>query len=167
MKSTKILILVALLFTGFNSFAREGYVDIRRAFSNTKRGKKVDAQLNRRVAKIRKQIRSKETQLKKEQAKLEKEMPLLSEQERARKIQNLQQKFLESKKQIEKKQIALQQLEGKLRGPVLKQLNQVISRVAKNEGYTVIYDKGPNILWVQGSVDLTSKVTKLFNKKFK
>ena len=165
MKMSKIITLIFLGVLGTESFAKTGYVDIREAFNQTSRGKKANKKLDQRVAKIRKKIQSTESKLKKEQAQLEKEISLLSQKERARKVQNLQQKFLESKKQIEQKQVELQQLEGKLRNPIIQKLKQVIAEVAQKEGYTVVRDKGLDVLWVQGKMNLTKKVYTRFNKK--
>ena len=167
MNISKLIILVVLGSLSLQSFAKEGYVDMREAFNKTSQGKRTNSQLDKKVAKIRKQIKSKEEKLRKDQNQLEKDMPLLSEKERARKIQNLQQKFVESKRQIESKQLELQQLEGKLRNPIIARLNKVIAEVAKKGNYTVIRDKSFGVLWIKKDTDLTKKVYTRFNKKYK
>ena len=163
----RFLSLIFLLFVSVTGFAKTGYVDMREAFQNTRQGQKVEKRLEKDLAKAKKEISGIEDQLKKDRAKLEQDIPLLSEEKRARRVQQFQRKVLESQKEAEQKRAALQQLEEELRGPILQKLQQTAGRIAEKEGYTVIHNKDGGTVWVSPKLDLTKKVSAQFNKKHK
>ena len=148
-------------------FAKTGYVDMKGAIQNTRQGRKVQKRLQGDLKKVKKEISALETQLTKERAKLEQDIPLLSEQKRAQRVQQFQQKVLKSQKEAEAKKVALQQLEDKLMSPIIQKIQRVISQVAAKEGYTAILNKDNNVLWVSPDLDMTKKVSAQFNKKHK
>ena len=51
--------------------------------------------------------------------------------------------------------------------PVIENLKTVIGNVAKRESYLVVENIGNDVLWVDQSLNLTNKVSKEFNKKYK
>ena len=148
-------------------FAKTGYVDMKEALQNTRQGRKVQKQLRRELDKVKKEITALEAGLTKERSELERDIPLLSEEKRARRVQQFQQKVLESQKEVEAKKAALQQKEDRLMSPVVQKFQKVVGRIAGKEGYTAVLNKDANVLWVSPDRDLTKKAVTLFDKKHK
>ena len=147
--------------------AKTGYVDMKEALQSTRRGRKVQTQLRKELDKVKKEISALESGLTKDRTKLEQDIPLLSEQKRAQRVQQFQQKVLQSQKEAEAKKSALQQKEDRLMSPVVQKLQKVIGSLAGEEGYTVVLNKDSNVLWVSPDRDLTKKAATRFNKKHK
>ena len=61
----------------------------------------------------------------------------------------------------------MQNLQNQLTGPVIENIKKVIGEVAKKESYLVIENIGTDVLWVSPKLNLTQKVYKEFNKKYK
>ena len=151
----------------FRSFAKTGYVNLMEAFENTKQGRRVKARLEQSAKKAKKHFKSEELKMQKEDQAFKKEAPLLSEQARVQKIQQLQQKFLDFQRKAKNKEIELQKLQNQLTNPVIAKLKKVSGEVAKKESFLVIKNMGNDVLWVSPELDLTKKIYKAFNKKHK
>ena len=160
------LILLITLFS-FQSFSKTAYVNLMQAFEKTRQGQKVKVRLEKTANKAKSEFKSKELKLQKEEEGLKQEMALLSEKARAQKISQLQQKILNFQKEAKSKDVELQNLQNKLMNPILERLKKVIAEVAKKESYTVVEDFGSEVLWVSPKLDLTVKVYKTYNKKYK
>ena len=170
----KILLLMTIVLFSSHSFSaannsavKTGYVNLMAAFENTKQGRRVKNRLEKAAEKAKKQFKSMELKLQQEEEALKKEVPLLSEQARAQKIQQLQQKILNFQKEAKSKDLELQNLQNQLMGPVIENIKKVIGEVAKKESYLVIENIGSDVLWVSPDLNLTQKVYKEFNKKYK
>ncbi len=163
----RIFILSVLILVSFDVFAKAGYVDMVKAIESTRQGKKVKSKLEKSLAQAKRSMKTMDNKLKKEKSDLEKEIPLLSDEKRAQKIQQFQQKVMRSQQEAESKQLELKKLEDKLMNPVVNRLKGVISTIAQKEGYEVVHNIDKNVLWVSPKSDLTKKVYTLFNKKYR
>ncbi len=163
----KFFLLIIVAFYSFNSFAKTGYVDIMEAFEKTKQGRRVKAQLEKTAETAKNKFKSMELKIQKEEEALKKEAPILTEQARAEKIQQLQQKILNFQKDVKNKDMELQNLQNKLMKPIIEKLKKVSGEVAKAESYLVVENINNDILWVSPKLNLTQKVYKKYNKKYK
>ena len=163
----KLLLTFLIIFAPFQSFSKTGYVNLMEAFGNTKQGQRVKTRLEKTANKAKVEFKSKELKLQKEEESLKKEMAMLSEQARAQKISRLQQKIVNFQKEAKNKDTELQKLQNKLMNPIFEKLKKVIAEVAKKESYTVVENIGTEVLWVSPTLNLTTKVYKTYNKRYK
>ena len=163
----KLFLIVLVAFFSFQSFSKTAYVNLMQAFENTKQGRKVKARLEKTANKAKMEFKSKELKLQREEESLKKEMALLSEQARAQKISQLQQRIVNFQKEAKNKDTELQNLQNKLMNPILERLKKIIAEVAKKESYTIVKNIGTEVLWVDSNLNLTAKVYKAYNKKYK
>ena len=163
----KFLPLFLLLFFSLSAFSKTGYVDLMAALEKTNQGKKMKARLEKSAQAVKRKLKAMELKIQQEEEGLKKEAPLLSEQARARKIQQLQQKFLDFQKEVKNKDMEFQKLQSSLMDPILEKLKKTIGETAQKESYTVIENIGQDVLWVAPKLDLTERVYKSFNKKYK
>ena len=148
-------------------FAKTAYVNILSALESTKQGQKVKNRLEKSAKKAKKQFKATELTLQKEEETLKKDAPLLSDQAKAKRIQQLQQKIFNFQREAKSKDLELQNLQSQLMSPVIERLKGVIGETAKKEGYLVVENIGNDVLWVDPELDLTKKATVKFNKKYK
>lgn len=163
----RLFLVFFIAFFSFQSFSKTAYVNLMQAFENTRQGKKVKSNLEKTANKAKAEFKSKELKLQKEEESLKKEMALLSEQARAQKISRLQEKILNFQKEAKNKDVELQKLQNQLMNPVLERLKKVIGEIAKKESYTVVKDFGNEVLWISPELNLTVKVYKAYNKRYK
>ena len=163
----KYLLYIFVLCFSFQSVAKIAYVNVMKAFEDTKQGQAVKSRLETESQNAKKKIKTLEAQLKKEEESLKKEVALLSEQARMQKISQFQQKVLNLQKDIQNKDAELQKLQKKLMDPILERLRLLIGEIAKKESYQVVENIGSDILWVDPSLDLTKKIVRAYNKKYK
>ena len=162
----RLLTLFIVLFS-FQSLAKTAYVDIMKAFENTKQGKAVKSRLEMESKKAQKNFKSLEMKLQKEEADLKKEAGILSKEAMEQKILQFQQKVANFQKSAQSKDTELQKLQNTLMSPILERLRAVIGEAAKKESYQLVQNVGPDVLWVDPSLDLTKKIVKAYNKKYK
>ena len=163
----KLLLISCIVFCSFSSSAKTGYVNLMKAFESTKQGRRVRARLEKNTETAQKKFKSRELKLQEKEEAFKKEAPLLSEQARAKIIQQLQQEIVNFQREAKGKDMELQELQNKLMNPVMDRLKKVIEAVAKQESYLVVRNMGSDVLWVAPELDLTDKVIKAFNKRHK
>ena len=167
MKISMKLFIWLLFLVSFQSFAKTGFMNMMEAFEKTNQGRKVKARIEKESKKAESNLKALEDKLKKEEADLKQEAALLSERGRAEKISKFQEKVFNFQKNAKNKETELQKLQAQLMEPVLNRLKSVTGEIAAGENYTVIKNMGADTLWVAPGLDITSRVYKAYNKKYK
>ena len=162
----RLFLLLSLLFS-LPCFAKTGYMNLMKAFESTHQGKKVKARLKKESKKAQNNLKTAENKLKQEEAGLQKEVALLSDQQKTQKIFKFQEKVSNFQREAKSKEMELQKLQGRLMDPILERLKLVTADIAKKEEYKAIKNMGPETLWVSPDLNITNKVVKAYNKKYK
>jgi outer membrane protein len=143
-----------------------GIVDIAQAIQATVEGKKIKKELEAEFNKRKSELEKKAKDINAMQTDFEKKSLVLSDEARAKKqqeIENEKMKYMESR---EKNMQDLAKKDRDLSQPMIKKLNDVISDIAKKEGFTVILHKNDqNLVWASREVDITEMVIKALEKK--
>ena len=154
--------------SGVRAEVKIGYVDVDQALLETKAGKEVDKTLKKSVEKKQKELQNKENDIKKMTKDLEKKKTILSVDAFGEKRRELQEEMLRFQEFASKSQLELQKQRNKLLKPLAEKMEEVIAEIAKEEGYTAIFRKSPQVLlWASQEVDLTKQIIKRFEKKKK
>lgn len=170
---TKLVALSALLALSpfVRSFAgdaptRIGLVDMQKALQTVDAGKKAKAQLEKEFNQKKKELQTEEASLKKIGEEFRKQSLVLSDEARAKKQSEIQEKIMRFQETTQKAQVEIQQKEQELTQPILVKLRAMISEIAKKKGYNVILEKNENtVLFSEDKDDLTAEVVSSFNKK--
>jgi len=145
---------------------RIGIVDIPKAIQATKEGQKIKKELEADYNKRKADLEKRAKDITKMQADFEKKSLVLSDDARAKKMQEMDE---EKSKYMELREKNLQDLAKKdreLSQPMIKKLNEVISEIAKKEGYSLILHKNEqNLVWAAADSDITDIVIKALEKK--
>ena len=142
------------------------YVSINETMEKTGEQNKIRMALEKEKKRIRGIVVKKNEQFNKTAMKIKKEMALLSENEKAKKYSDLQKMQLQMEQFLKEKEIEFQKKEASLRRQAIEKIKGILDQVAKQEKVDVIRNKD-GTLWVHSKWDLTSKVIRIYKKKYK
>lgn len=167
---TVIKTLIAIVFIPSLAFAelKLAVVDLQQALAESKAGQKAQEEYKKEVTDAQKRIddKKKEFERKRDSLKNQKdslnEKALISKEEELLSAEkDLQRSFHDSQEMLRRKNATIV---GKLVG----QIREVISEIGKEQGLTVILEKGSQaLLFSDGAKDITEEVVKKFNSATK
>jgi outer membrane protein len=141
-----------------------GVVDLQQALQSVEAGKKAKAQLEKEFNEKKRQLQTEEEAIKKLGEEFKKQSMVLSDDAKARKQTEIQERMLRFRELFGKSQMEIQNRERELTEPILKKLRAVIEDIAKKKSFRIILEKNENsVLYSLTSDDMTEEVIKAFN----
>lgn len=160
----------ALVVPGL-SFADDlklGTVDMQKALQTVDAGKKAKAQLEKDFNVKKKELQSEEAAIKKMGEEFKKQSLVLSDEARAKKQGEIQERIMKFQELTQRSQGEIQQKEAELTQPIIGKLRSIIADLAKKKSLAVVLEKNENtVLFSQDKDDLTDEVISTFNKQHK
>jgi outer membrane protein len=167
MKKTLILVLTLLVLSVFVfSQVKIGIINAQEIIQKTKRGLKIQKDLEN----LQKQKTTELQSLQDDIKKLEKELlsPALNAATRENKSLELQTKRTTLKRKYEDAQRDFQRESARMLANLEKELIPLIESIGKSKGYTVIFDRARSgIVYYDNSVDMTNEVIQAIDQKLK
>lgn len=152
-------------------FAEElkvGVVDMQSALQSVDAGKKAKAQLEKDFNAKKKELQNEEAAIKKMGEEFKKQSLALSDEARAKKQQELQERIMKFQETTARSQAEIQQKEHDLTQPLITKLRGVIADLAKQKSLAVVLEKNENnVLYFRDKDDFTQEVITTFNKQGK
>jgi outer membrane protein len=143
-----------------------GVVDMQKALQTVESGKKAKTQLEKEINAKKKELQTEEAAIKKMHDEYKKQTLALSDEARARKQGEIQERVMQLQKMMADSQQELQAKETELTRPIVEKLRGIIADIAKQKGFTVVLEKNENtVLFSQEKDDFTNEVISVFNKK--
>lgn len=168
------LALAGMLVSAFGSPAfsadvksepKIGYVDMQKAIQETTTGKTAKKELEKEFNSKKVELQKKEADLKKMDEDLRKKSSALSEEVRSKKMQELQGEAMKFQREVGESQLNIQKKERELTQPILEKLQAALEKVAKEGGYTMVFEKGEqSVLYAKKDLDLTDALVKEYEK---
>jgi outer membrane protein len=141
-------------------------VDMQKALQTIDAGKKAKASLEKDFNAKKKELQAEEAAIRKSGEEFKKQSLVLSDEARAKKQAELQERIMKFQETTAKSQAEIQQKEAELTEPLVKRLRLVIEEIAKKKGYQMVLEKNENtVLFSQEKDDLTTEVIEAFNKQ--
>jgi len=167
----RILIFFAVLSgTLFAGEVKIGYIDSNRILAEYKGTKDLEDQYNKVIQAWQKKADEMKKEILDMQSELQSQSLLLSEDAKARKMQEAQAKQQEYEQFIQDIWGAngkAKQKNEEIMKPLIEKINAILQQIGKSEGYTMIFDiAGGSVVYTQDGLDLTDKVLKELNKEF-
>lgn len=165
----RIVLLLSLILFGavVGAGAAElkiGYVDLQKALNLSEAGKSAKDKIAQRVKELESSFEGREKELKKLKDDLDKQALLLSEDARAAKERDYQQKLKEFQRLTKDAQEEVQQKDADYTRQILESLAKVIQEFGSKEGYTMILEKNESaVLYADEKSDLTDRLIKAFD----
>lgn len=142
-----------------------GYVDLQKAIQSTTTGKKAKAELEAEFNKRKKDMEAKQADIKKMNEDLEKKKGVLSDEAMQKKQAEIQEEMMKLQELYGKNQMEIQKKQNELTNPILEKMKNVLDKIAKNDGYSVIFEKNEqSVLWIKSEYNLTDKLVQEFEK---
>lgn len=160
-----VVMISGLAIASETPTTRIGTVDMQRALQSVESGRSAKAQLEKEFNVKKKDLQEEEASIKKMGEEFRKQSLVMSEEARAKKQGEIQERILKLQEKTARSQGEIQRKEQELTEPILTKLRKIISDLAKQKGFTVVLEKNENmVLFSQEKDDLTEEVISLFNK---
>ena len=167
----KSIFIATILFLSVSIAKSEiilGRVNIQKVLLEVNESKRISKKLKAAFEKKKQEIKKDEKKIIKMQEDLKKQTLVMNDstkrkrqQEIERSILQLQQKTLESQKEIEA-------MENKYKVPILEKIRKIVDNVSKKSGVDFTYESSSaSIIYSKKSKDLTGEVIRAYNKKHK
>lgn len=165
----KMFVVSAALAAASTSLRAEeikiGVVDMQRAIQSVEAGKKAKGQLEKEFNARKKELQAEESSIKKMGEEFRKQSLVLTDDARAKKQAELQERIMKFQELTARSQQEIAQKEQELTQPIVSGIRKVISDLAKQKGYSFILEKNENtVLFSLDKDDLTADVITAFNK---
>lgn len=145
-----------------------GYVDLQKVLNESEAGKKAKEEISKKVKEYEIQVQAKQKELQAAKDELEKQALLLSDEARAKKEREYQQKLKDLQRFTKDIRDDLQMRDSDATKKILEQVLKVVREYGEKEGYTIILEKNESsMIYASESIDLTDIVLKLYNKSLK
>ncbi|NOZ88237.1 MAG: OmpH family outer membrane protein [Deltaproteobacteria bacterium] len=164
--SILVLSVVALSFSrpGLAKGEKIGYVDLTRALNEIDEGKAVKRWLKKEFEKRQKALDEKQNDIKMAKKELDNLPPMVSDDVKKQKAQELQQKLYDLQVLYANLQNELAKLEEKKTKPIFEKMEKILSNIGKEQGFTLILEKTKSsILYAPAYLDLTNEMIRRYN----
>ena len=142
-----------------------GYVDVQRAVQEVEEGKQARSRLKTELEQKRANLDQKRTTLEKMKADYDKQAPVLSDEAKRKKQEELQKAFIEAQNEAGQMQEELSGKEQEAMSGISKRLLQVVAEVSDKESFTFVLDKAA-LLYAPAASDVTNEVVRRYNERF-
>jgi outer membrane protein len=167
MKSLLFTLCVLLLSTSAFAKVAVGKVDVQKVLVTVNQGTAVRDQLKKAFEEKQKILKDEEEKIRKMQEDYQKKSSVLNDKEKMKKEREIQDKIMAIQQKTSTYQKEIQDLEQKLKTPILDKVKNIVDEVAKNAELDLIYEAATApILFAKDEKDYTDEVVKMYNKKF-
>jgi outer membrane protein len=173
MKIKGIILFSAMIVCvfGFSAFAADtakiAVVDIQRVVSLSNYGKEAQAEINKKGEELMADLQRKEKEITDLKEELERKGLAMSPEKRDEKERDFRIKLGDIKVVKGKYEKELGELNMRLVGQIQKDVLELVQDLGKKEGYTLVIEKREaGVMFSPDSIDITEKVTGLYNTKY-
>ena len=166
MRKNKFLLGIILSFFLLNnSFAEEkiAFIDLNYIYTNSKTGKKIIEEIDKKQSKINKDFKNYQDKLNKEKDDLLSKKNVLEENEFKKRISELENNLIKYQQEISKKNKNLLDFRNKSKNDFATSLRSTLEKYAKENKISLILRK-EQLLLGENSLDITKEILELFNK---
>lgn len=142
-----------------------GYVDVQRAVQEVEEGKSARDRLKKELDDRRGQLDKKKGELERMKADFDKQAPVLSEEAKKKKMEELQKAFMEAQASADQMREELTGKEQEAMASISRRMIQIVGEVSDKEKFDFVLDKAV-LLYAPPAQDMTNEVVRRYNEKF-
>ena len=162
------LILAGCLGSAWAADLKIAYIDIQRAINESNAGKEAKKTITKDVEKFQRLIADRQKELQTMKDSFEKQALMLTQDARASKEKEYQNKLREFQRWGEDTQNEMNQKRVEMERQISTAIVKVIQKLGTDEGYTLILEKNENIvLFGSKTIDITDRAIKAFDAQKK
>ncbi len=144
-----------------------GQVNVQQVLLKVKQGVKVQNELKSFFEKKNIEIKKEEDAIRKSQEDFQKQSAVMNDIAKNKKREEIQKKMFELQEKTANYQKEINELEQQKKGPILKQLKEVIEKVsADNQVDMTVEISTTPLLYAKESLELTEKVIQAYDEKY-
>lgn len=141
-------------------------VDLQKALQSVDAGRSAKATLEKEFNEKKKNLQTEEEAIKKMTEDFKKQSLVLSDEAKARKQNEIQERMMKYRELFGRSQMDIQNRERQLTEPIINKLRGIVEELGSKQSYTIILEKNENnVLFSLPKDDLTEDVIKAYNKK--
>ncbi len=142
-------------------------VDIQKVLISVNQGIGVRDQLKKSFDEKQKVLKDEEDKIRKLQDDYQKKAAVLNDKEKSKKEREIQEKVVAIQQKTASYQKEIQELENKLKLPLLEKIKAIVDDIAKSSDYDIVYEAASApFIYAKEEKELTEEVIKTYNKKF-
>jgi outer membrane protein len=164
----RFLLIFAVAVAARSAYAQAmkiGYVDVQRAVQEVEEGKAARSRLQAELQQKRSDLDKKRADLEKMKTDYDKQAPVLSDDAKRQRQEQLQKAFVEAQSAAGQMQEELSGKEQEAMQSISKRLLQVVAEVSDRENFTFVLDKAA-LLYAPAASDVTNEVVRRYNERF-
>jgi len=163
-----LLILAAVVINGqaIAADTKIGVIDMKKVLSTSSAGQKAQGIIEEKMKSLQGTFKKEETDLLAMQKEMEKKGSAWTDAVKKEKATAFQKKRNELAVKQEDANNEMKKLREQHVNPILKKLEEIVEKVAKNEGYSLILPRNV-VLYTSETADISDKVTAELNKTMK
>ncbi len=162
-----IAIMALMVSTAAMSAVSVGKVDVQKVLITVNQGVAVRDQLKKSFDEKQATLKKEEDAIKKLQDDYGKKASVINDKEKAKKEREIQEKIIAIQQKTTSYQKEIQDMEQKLKTPILERVKAIVDEVSKAADVDLVYEAATApILFAKTEKDLTDEVVKAYNKKF-
>ena len=164
----RFLLIFAVAVAARSAYAQAmkiGYVDVQRAVQEVEEGKAARSRLQAELQQKRSDLDKKRADLEKMKTDYDKQAPVLSDDAKRQRQEQLQKAFVEAQTAAGQMQEELSGKEQEAMQSISKRLLQVVAEVSDRESFTFVLDKAA-LLYAPAASDVTNEVVRRYNERF-
>lgn len=167
-KITGFVVGLFLLTSAAYGVEKFAVVDLQKALNLSKAGKDAKETFGKKVESAQKLVETREQELKRLQTEFEKQGLLLSADARVEKTKEFEAKRRDFERYVKDSREELAMEERRITNKILEEIEKVVQRIGKEEGYTLIFERFQSgILHVKDALDITERTIKLYDAQKK
>ena len=144
-----------------------GVVDTQKVVDEYKKAKEVDGILRTAVERLREELKQIDDELRQMQEKLDKQRLFLDNEQKELQMRNeIRLKQEEMSARAGRGQEAIDEKRKELGEPIIREIEELIKKIGREEGFSMILEKGLVTLYVDPKYDLTDRVLKTLNDNY-
>lgn len=159
------LALIVLPFLSLGQTKKIGYVDMQSVLLKSKAGRDAKAILDKEKEEKKLSLDKMKEEIEKLQADINRQSLVISEEKRKKMEDELAVKKQNFLKVLQDYEIELQKKDQEWTEKILKEVEKVIYKIGKTEGYDLILEKSA-VLYAPEAYDITDKVIREYDKTY-
>ncbi len=162
-----IAVLALVMTSSAFSAVTVGKVDVQKVLITVNQGVAVRDQLKKSFDDKQSILKKEEDAIKKLQEDYSKKASVINDKEKTKKEKEIQEKIIAIQQKTTSFQKEIQDMEQKLKTPILERVKTIVDEVSKASEVDIVYEAATApILYAKTEKDLTDEVVKSYNKKF-
>jgi outer membrane protein len=169
-KAAVLLAAVIFIIVGMTSSivsaqtVKIAIVDLFKAINESESGKKAKTDLETAIKTKQGSLDEKGKKIETLKADLDKQAALISAEARKNKEEELERLMRDYQRVVADSQAEIKKKENELTGGILKELREIITKTAQEDGYSLVLESAESlVLYFDKSADITDKIIKKYN----